>query len=406
MAGLLSAYQMNGEKPEERFLVSQAQALADSLSVGWHNGNKIPLNQVNLLKKAPKDTTSDTNLAAAGTLSLEWATLSKYTGEEKYAKLALGSIDAILSTTPHFPYLWSNRINPSDLSKTSTYISLGGGYDSFVEYMIKYPVLVGNLNHPYAKVYAGMVDAISERLVIKTGVKGLKFTADYNIATNSLNYVSSHLACFLGGNIVYAGKLHRNKTWLKLGLELTESCYLTFRATATGVAPYSWGYFDEAGNATGWGFVPSGRREFYNEHGLFVQLGDWLARPEIIESLFYAWRATGNPIWRQYAWEAYQAIKKTASTPSGAYAGIVNTNDPSTDLYDQTESTLYAEVFKYLYLIFSDSSVYSLDEYLFTARGHILKRGGGGGGSGGTKAAKGTSSPVTKRLNAQENTIE
>lgn len=120
----------------------------------------------------------------------------------------------------------------------------------------------------------------------------------------------------------------------------------------------------------------------------------------VLESLFYAWRATGEQIWRDYAWEAYLHMKESAGTDT-AWAGIVNVNDKSSPLVDSTESLLYSEVFKYLYLIFSDSSSYSLDEYVLTARGHILKRNSASPGSARATTKRGKEKIITSFAAAQ-----
>jgi hypothetical protein len=95
----------------------------------------------------------------------------------------------------------------------------------------------------------------------------------------------------------------------------------------------------------------------------------------IMFSLFYAWRITGNQMWRDMAWDSFLHMKKYLATET-SWASIVNVNDPSSALYDQTETFLFSEVFKYLYLIFDDSGSYSLNDYVFTTEGHLFKRSG------------------------------
>ena len=66
----------------------------------------------------------------------------------------------------------------------------------------------------------------------------LTFIADFNIGTNEIAYIHSHLAAFIGGNIALAGRLFGRDDWTTLGLELTESAYMTYKATALGLGPY------------------------------------------------------------------------------------------------------------------------------------------------------------------------
>ena len=42
------------------------------------------------------DLNADTNIAEAGTLTMEWGMLSKYTNDDQYRSLAEGSSDAIM----------------------------------------------------------------------------------------------------------------------------------------------------------------------------------------------------------------------------------------------------------------------------------------------------------------------
>jgi mannosyl-oligosaccharide alpha-1,2-mannosidase len=201
----------------------------------------------------------------------------------------------------------------------------------------------------------------------------LTFIADYNIAKKEIAYVGSHLACFIGGNIAMAGRLYKRDDWTQIGLEVTESCYETYKASVTGVGPYSIGWFDQKGDSKGWSKVPTGQREFANEHGFFNFVTFNLLSPEIVESLYYAHRITGNPMFRDMAWDAFKAMQKYGDAEI-ALAGIQNVNDLNSNLYDQTETYFYSATLKYLYLIFSEANDISLDEYVFTTEGHIFKR--------------------------------
>lgn len=93
-------------------------------------------------------------------------------------------------------------------------------------------------------------------------------------------------------------------------------------------------------------------------------------RPEVIESYYYAFRVTGDPIYQDWAWDAFVAFEKFCKTEFG-YASIKDVNlwlPPATDVeetkkrikenwLDQQESFWLAETLKYLYLIFVDVSL-------------------------------------------------
>lgn len=48
------------------------------------------------------------------------------------------------------------------------------------------------------------------------------------------------------------------------------------------------------------------------------------SRPETIESLFIAFRLTGDERFRKYGWEIFQAIEAHCRVETGGYAGVLN----------------------------------------------------------------------------------
>ena len=51
----------------------------------------------------------------------------------------------------------------------------------------------------------------------------------------------------------------------------------------------------------------------------------YILRPETAESLFILQQLTGDPIYRDWAWEIWEAIEANCKTPS-AYGAIPNVN--------------------------------------------------------------------------------
>ena len=47
-----------------------------------------------------------------------------------------------------------------------------------------------------------------------------------------------------------------------------------------------------------------------------------ILRPETVESLFLAYRVTGDEKYRDAGWEVFQAFEKYCRVPSGGYVGI------------------------------------------------------------------------------------
>ncbi len=49
-----------------------------------------------------------------------------------------------------------------------------------------------------------------------------------------------------------------------------------------------------------------------------------LLRPEAIESIFYLWRFTKDPMYREWGWKMFLAFEKHCRVASGGYVGIRN----------------------------------------------------------------------------------
>lgn len=67
--------------------------------------------------------------------------------------------------------------------------------------------------------------------------------------------------------------------------------------------------------------------------------GVW-CRPETVESLFIAWRLTGDPQYRQWGWEIFEAIEAHCRVASGGYASVLNVDALPVALEDKMETFL------------------------------------------------------------------
>jgi len=63
-------------------------------------------------------------------------------------------------------------------------------------------------------------------------------------------------------------------------------------------------------------------------------------RPETVESLFLAFRLTGDPKYRDYGWAIFQAIEKHCRIPTGGYASIKNVDEIPVEHDDKMETFL------------------------------------------------------------------
>lgn len=87
-------------------------------------------------------------------------------------------------------------------------------------------------------------------------------------------------------------------------------------------------------------------------------------RPEAVESWFYLWRVTGDPIYRKWGWAYAKAIAATEA-PYGFF-GLTGTNTHE----DIQQSFFLSETLKYLYLLFCPNDVLPIDKFVFSTEGH------------------------------------
>ena len=90
-----------------------------------------------------------------------------------------------------------------------------------------------------------------------------------------------------------------------------------------------------------------------------------------MESYFILWRTTHEQKYRDWAWEAFQAIETYCKLQKG-YSGLNDVDNVNTGHDDLQQSFFLAETLKYLYLIFTDDSVVPLDKYVFNTEAHPL----------------------------------
>jgi mannosyl-oligosaccharide alpha-1,2-mannosidase len=174
----------------------------------------------------------------------------------------------------------------------------------------------------------------------------LTFVDNFNGA--SLQEDSGHLTCFDGGNFLLGGSVLKRQDYIDFGLSLVAGCRATYTATKTQIGPegFSW-------DATK---VPAEQQDFFKKNGFYITDGDYVLRPEVMESYYYAYRITGDQQYRDWAWEAFVAINATTRVGSG-FSSVTDVNAVGGgEKTDFQESFLFAEVMKYSYLIHAEVS--------------------------------------------------
>lgn len=196
----------------------------------------------------------------------------------------------------------------------------------------------------------------------------LTFLAEYS-GTRLINQ-SEHLACFDGGNFILGGSVLNRSDYIDFGLRLTASCHETYISTATRIGPESFSW-----NTTS---LPANQTEFYKHNGFWISKSQYILRPEVIESYYYAYQVTRDSKYQDWAWDAFMAINSTTRVGSG-FSDISDVNAPDGgEKLNNQDSFLFAEVLKYSYLIQAADSPWDVNydgsnQYVFNTEAHPLK---------------------------------
>jgi mannosyl-oligosaccharide alpha-1,2-mannosidase len=117
---------------------------------------------------------------------------------------------------------------------------------------------------------------------------------------------------------------------------------------------------------------------FYSKSGFWITNPTYDLRPEVLESIYYAYRITGNTMYQDWAWEAFQAINATCRVGSG-YSQINNVDAAGGGGYtNNQESFWFAEVLKYAYLIQAADGPWQVNyqggnQFVFNTEAHPFK---------------------------------
>ncbi|GAP88406.1 putative glycoside hydrolase family 47 protein [Rosellinia necatrix] len=398
LGGLVSAYDfLTGpfegkvDKDSVQTILDQAVTLADLLSVAFDTPSGVPNNDLIFNgPNGPVQGSANTNgIATIGTLILEWTRLSDLTGDDKYAKLTRAGEDYLLNVkNPEvgepYPGLIGTDVNIADGTFANGRGGWNGGTDSFYEYLIKMYMYDTERFGVFKDRWIAAIDSTIKYLASHPSTRPeLTFLAAYSGAgKDKLRFSSGHLACFDGGNIILGGLTLNKEEYVKFGLELVNGCHETYISTVTGIGPEGFAWQDSTlGNASNNGAAPSDQAAFYNKNGFWISSSPYVLRPEVIESYYYAYRATGDSKYQDWAWDAFLNINKTCSAGVG-FSAVTNVNAANGgSFFDSQESFWFAEVLKYSYLIQAGEAPYQVsashdNQWVFNTEAHPVRVAG------------------------------
>lgn len=354
VGGLLAAYALTGDP----LFKEKAQYVADKLLPAFQTPTGIPYALINFRSGSSKNygwaSGGSSILSEFGTLHLEFAYLSDITGNSVYRERVM-NIRSILKDLEKPKGLYPNYLNPKTGKWGQQHMSLGALGDSFFEYLLKSWLQSGQTDEEAREMYDEAMVAIMEHMVRKSSPGGLTYVSDMKF--DRLEHKMDHLACFAGGLFGLGARTLQNQyaeKYMEVAEGITNTCHESYIRAYTHLGPESFRFSDAV-----------------EAKALKSQEKYYILRPETFESYFIMWRLTHDQKYRDWGWDAIQALEKHCRS-DGGYSGIKNVYLEPPQQDDVQQSFFLAESLKYLYLLYSDDSLLPLDEWVFNTEAHPL----------------------------------
>ncbi|KAF9886224.1 mannosyl-oligosaccharide alpha-1,2-mannosidase [Aspergillus nanangensis] len=445
LGGLLSAHYLSTTFPDlapianddDDLYIEKAADLADRLLGAFDSNSGVPFASVNLNTSEGIPSHADngaSSTAEATTLQLEFKYLAKLTGEAEYWRV-VEKVMQVVDDQQVKDGLVPIYIYPETGQFRGNNIRLGSRGDSYYEYLIKQYLQTSEQEPVYKEMWDESLMGVRKHLIAYTKNAQLTILGEKPSGLDgALSPKMDHLVCFLPGTIALGatggqplsqakkspGWTQRHDEEMLLAKELMKTCWATYLATQTGLAPEIT-YFqvdspavmesDAYPDST----LATGNRESEHKelpfkskpvYPLEDRSSKWrediqihaqdrhnLQRPETVESLFYMYRITEDETYRQWGWEMFKSfVRHTAVVEhDNHFTSDDNTNGQGTSRIvgftslsnadtippvqrDNMESFWMAETLKYLYLLFSDRDFLPLEENVFNTEAHPMPR--------------------------------
>jgi mannosidase alpha-like ER degradation enhancer 2 len=342
LGGLLSSYQITGDKR----LLNLADDLGTRLLPVFDSPTGLPYRYVNLKTGKVSDPVS--NPAETGTLLIEFGTLSKLTGKPIfYEKAKRALVETYKRRSPIG--LVGENINVETGKWTNTDSHLSGGIDSYYEYLIKCAKLFGDSEcqvmweDSISKVHTFLADEGEN--MRKKNVNGPVIVgelwyghADMNTGKRT-STTTGALDAFFPAVLALDGDLNRARA-------LQDSMFRMWKVN--GIEP-----------------------EVYDYRTGKTEAAGYPLRPEIVESTYYLYRYTKDPKYLSMGNQMFEDLVKYCRTED-AYAGLKSV--VTKEKTDYMHSFLFAETFKYFYLLFAPEKTLDLRSVVFNTEAHPIRK--------------------------------
>ncbi|MFZ6639231.1 glycoside hydrolase family 47 protein [Undibacterium sp. TC4M20W] len=328
LGGLLSAYQIT----KDQRLLNLAEDLGQRLLPVFETPTGLPYTHVNLKTGQVRGNVS--NPAETGTLLLEFGMLSKLSNKPIYFQKAKKALVATYERRSSIGLVGA-RINVETGEWADQNSHIGGGIDSYYEYIYKCWRLFGDTD--CKAMWDTSIDSVNRYLGDEVDSGFWYGRANMQSGARTASRYGA-LDAFMPALLVLSGDVERAKRLQDSGLKMWR---------IHGIEPESLDY-----------------------KTMTVTSGSYHLRPEIIESAYYLYRTTGEAKYRLMGKEFFEDFVKYCRSESG-YAALKDVRSKEKD--DSMESFLFAETFKYYYLLFAPKSALDFDKVTFNTEAHPLQ---------------------------------
>ena len=337
LGGLLSSYQLTGDKR----LLTLAEDLGTRLLPIFDSPTGLPYKYVNL--KTGKVRGAETNPAETGTLLIEFGTLGKLTSKPIfYEKAKRALVETYKRRSPIG--LIGTRFSVETGKWTNTDSHISAEIDSYYEYLLKSWLLFGDQDckrmwlEGIAAVNKYLADEFEREVSSRTERELWYGHADMNTGNRTTTTYGA-LDAFLPAVLALSGDRNRAKRlqassfmmWKKHGIEPEELDYRKMEVVHAG----------------------------------------YQLRPEIVESTYYLYHYTKDPHYLRMGETLFRDFVTHCKTDAGfAALKSVVTKEKS----DSMQSFLFAETFKYFYLLFAPPKTLAFDKIIFNTEAHPVRK--------------------------------
>jgi ER degradation enhancer, mannosidase alpha-like 2 len=329
LGGLLSAYEMTGD---ER-LLRLADDLGTRLLPVFESPTGLPYMYVNL--KTGETSGARTNPAEIGTLFLEFGTLSRHTKKPVYYDKAKRALVELYERRSKIG-LVGEEIDVETGQWVGTASHVGGGIDSYYEYLLKGWLLFGD--EECRTMWRESVRALNRHLA-DDAPSGLWYgQVDMHSGKRTASEFGG-LHAFLPAVLALGGDVPRAR-------RLQESCLKMWNVA--GVEP-----------------------EVLDYRAMQIRHPGYPLRPEIMESAYTLYVKTQDRRYLDMGRTFFESLVRHCRTGS-TYTTLKNVE--TKEQGDLLPSYFLAETLKYLYLLYASPETLPFDDVVFNTEAHPYRR--------------------------------